>query len=176
MADRNAFIERDRRGRERLVITTSSRRASSRTRLSTRELLNAAEEREEVLIIRNEQLENQLAWSQGHEQRAKEECSQLTARLQIQVDATRRLQDRLKEENDKVTDLEERIRLIQRTSYESYRQRCDDLLVEVDGLRAAVRQRDDIIHANEVRLANKTQEIIDLKAHLRILGYRVVGE
>lgn len=176
MADRNAYIERDRHGRERLVITTSPRRSSSHTRLSTRELLNAAEEREEVLIIRNEQLENQLAWSQAHERRGKEECTQLAARLQAQIDATRRLQDRLKEEKDKVTDLEERIRLMQRTSYEGYRQRYEELLVETDSLRAAVRQRDELIRVNEVRLSAKTQTIIELKGHLRSLGYRVVGE
>jgi hypothetical protein len=177
MTDRNAYIERDRRGQERVVITTSPRRSStSRTRLSNRELLNAAEEREEVLIIRNGQLENQLAWAQAQEQRAKEECGQLVSRLQSQVDATRRLQDRLKEEKDKVADLEERMRLMQRTSYESYRQRYEDLLLEVDDLRAALRQRDDVIRVSEVRLSNKTQTIVELKAHLRSLGYRVVGD
>lgn len=100
----------------------------------------------------------------------------MVSRLQSQVDATRRLQDRLKEEKDKVADLEERMRLMQRTSYESYRQRYEDLLLEVDDLRAALRQRDDVIRVSEVRLSNKTQTIVELKAHLRSLGYRVVGD
>lgn len=174
MANRNSYIERDRHGRERLVIRTSPRRSSSRTRLSTRELLNEAEEREEVLRIRNEQLESQLAWSQAHERRAKEDYSQLAAQLHTQADAIRRLQDKLKDEKDKSAALDERLRLMQRTSYESYRQRCDDLLVEVESLRAALRERDEAIRLNGLRLESKTQMIIELKGHLRSLGYRVV--
>lgn len=175
MANRNGYIERDRHGRERLVIRTSRRRSSSRTRPSTRELLNEAEEQAEVLAVRNQQLESQLAWSQAHERRAKEECSQLAAQLQTQADATRRLQDRLKDEKDRREVSEERLRLMQRTSYESYRQRYEEVLVEVDHLRALLREREETIRVNDVRLASKTQTIVELKEHLRSLGYRVVG-
>ena len=175
ITNRNAYIERDRHGRERLVIP-GSRWNSSHTRLNARKLLDSTEEQEEVLINQNKQLENQLAWSQAHERRAKEEYSQLAARLEAQIDVTRRLQERLKEENNKVTDLEERIRLMHRTGYKGYRQRYEELLVEVESLRAAIRQRDELIRVNEVRLSAKTQTIIELKAHLRSLGYRVIGE
>jgi hypothetical protein len=183
MANRNGYIERDRHGRERVVFT-SNRRSSSRTRLSTRELLNAAEEREEVLIARNQQLEAQLSWSQTNESRIQSglqnlvnehyACRNLRAQLQAQVDATRRLQDRLKEEKDKNGALGERIRLIQRSSYESYRQRYEETLGEVEILKIGLRDRDELLRLNELRLEKKTQLIIDLKQHLRDLGYRVV--
>lgn len=175
MANRNGYIERDRHGRERLIITSTQRRASSRSRLSTRELLNAAEEREDVLIIRNQQLESQLAWSQGHEQRAKSEYNQIVAQLQSQADATRRVQERLQEEKDKSTALEDRVRMMQRTSYESYRQRYEDLLLEVEDLRAGLRSKDEAIRLNGLKLEKRNQLILELKGHLMRLGFRVVG-
>jgi hypothetical protein len=37
-----------------------------------------------------------------------------------------------------------------------------------------LRDRDELLRLNELRLEKKTQLIIDLKQHLRDLGYRVV--
>ena len=176
MANRDSYIDRDRYGRERLVIRTSPRPTSSRARLSTRELLNAAEEREAVLMIRNEQLETQLAWAQAHERRAKEECGQLAARLQTQAEATRELRDKLNAEKEKRAELETRVRLMQRTSGEGYRQRYEALLADMENLRAALRDRDETLRLNNMRLESKTQTIVELKGHLRGLGYRVVGD
>ena len=175
MANRDRYIERDRYGNERLVIRTSPRPSSSR-RMSTRELLNAAEEREEVLIIRNEQLVNQLAWAQAEERRAKEECGQLAARLQAQAEATRQIRDQLNDEKARTAALETRVRLMQRTSGEGYRQRNEALAADMENMRAALRDRDEALRLSNIRLDNKTQTIVDLKAHLMRLGYRVVGD
>lgn len=183
MANRESFIDHDRHGRERFVIRTTSRRSSSRTRPSTRELLLAAEDR--IMALEdgtvaledlNQQLQNQFARAQANERRAKEECEQLLARLQGQAEATRRVQDKLEEEKSRSNALEQRLRLMRRTSHdETYRQRYEDALARVES-------RDEQLRLNEMRLESKTaiiveqkQVIQELKEHLRRLGYRVVN-
>lgn len=181
MANRDRYIERDlRSGRERLVIRASPRRSSSRNRLSTVELLNAAEEREEVLIMRNEQLRDQLGFVQSQEQRAKEELRQVTARLQSQAEVTRELHDRLDDEKEKTAALEERLRLLQRTNRDTYRQRFEAAVNDVRALTAAVDDRDRDIRLKEAQIATKTQTIVQLRQrvheltnHLRDVGFEV---
>jgi hypothetical protein len=119
LVDRSGTWSNDGISRDRLEIT------NPRHTINTRSVQDSLifREQAEMLALQNQQLESQLAWSQAQERRAKEECIQLVAQLQTQADATRRLQDRLKDEEDRREVSEERLRLMQRTSYESYRQR-----------------------------------------------------
>lgn len=182
MANRDRYIERDlRSGRERLVIRASPRRSSSRSRLSTVELLNAAEEREEVLLMRNEQLRDQLGLVQSQELRAKEEVRQVTARLQSQAGVTRELQDRLDDEKEKTAALKERLRLLQRTNRDSYQQRFEAAVNDVRILTAELEDKDRILRLNAAQIASKTstiiqlrQRVLELTDHLRRLGYEVL--
>jgi hypothetical protein len=173
MANRGGYVERDRHGRERLVVTVNPR-SSSRNRLSTRELLRAAEEREAVLTARNHHIETQLSWSQAGECRLQNECDHLAAELKTQVDVTKQLQALLSEEKDKSASLEGRLRLMQRNSHDTYRQKYEEVLAEAEDLREGLRERDEMIRLNGLRLEKKAQMVLDLKEHLRLLGYRVV--
>lgn len=172
MTTRGGYVERDRHGRERLVVTVSPR-SSSRNRLSTRELI-AAEEREAVLTARNHHIETQLSWSQAAESRLQNQCDHLAAELKTQVDVTKQLQSLLNEEKDRSASLEGRLRLMQRNSHDTYRQRYEEVLAEVEDLREGLRERDEMIRLNGLRLEKKAQMVLDLKEHLRLLGYRVV--
>jgi chromosome segregation ATPase len=183
MANRSGYFERDRRGRERVVIT-DRRRSSSQTRLSTRELLNAAEEREKVLIARNANLQTRLSWSQANEYTIRNEhqtlvnehyqCRHLRAQIQTQSDAIKRLEERLEAEQDKTERLEERNRLLLRTSHESYRQRYEEKCREVASLKAGNRDRDELILLNDTRIAKRDQKIAVMTDHLRRLGFSVI--
>jgi hypothetical protein len=186
MASKRGFIvERDRHGRERIVLA----RSSSHNRRSNRELLNEAEEREQVLIAENQALRTQLSFAQNAEwnlrnlrvehQRLADEhyhCRNLRAQLETQVREVRRIEDKLEDEEDKSERLGEKIRLMKRGSVDQgYRVRYEEKVREVELLRQRLLERDGQLRIADTRLADKNTTVLYLKNFLRERGFRVEG-
>ena len=200
MVDARGYVERDSRGRQRLVIPRSSshHRSSSRGRRSTRELLNEAEEREQTLIAQVQSLQTRLSFAERNEwqhQNLRRDHHTLVnehhhthAQLEAQVREVSRLEDllvdqeaeyaRLTRKNEK---LEDKIHALRRESgHESYRARFEEKVMEVELLRRrleerdeAIRLRDEAARLAETRLTEKNNTIVYLKSFLRTQGFRV---
>ncbi|KAH7410847.1 hypothetical protein BKA64DRAFT_772211 [Cadophora sp. MPI-SDFR-AT-0126] len=197
MSNRRPYIERDSRGRERLVLGRSSshshRRASSYGDRPTQDLLDDAEAREQSLISQVSSLQTQLSMAQrdqwhlqnlrAEHQRVVNEhyqCRNMRAQLDAQVREVRRMEDLLVEEEDrnaklvhKNEKLEEKIRLLKRGSGESYQRRYEEKLLEVEMLRTRLVEKEDVIRLAETRIADKNSTIVYLKNYLRTHGFRV---
>ena len=189
MADRDYRIERDGRGRERLVRSTSHRgHGGSHGRgQSTRELLNEAEEREQILNGEIAALQTRLSYAQRdlwqYQTAATEhqQCRNIRAQLDAQIREVRRLEDRLADEEDinarlrgKNEELKERYRLMKRGSREEdYRQRYEEKLAEVELLRRRLIDRDEKLALAETRISDKNRTIAYLKNYLRTHGFHV---
>lgn len=197
MANRRSYIERDSRGRLVTVRSPSHHRSSSQGRPTTRELLNDAEEREQILIGEMQALRTQLSFAQRSEwqlERFRHEHQNLvnehyhcrTTREQLEQQILR-VEELLSEEEHKTSRLEQKYerskeenRLLKRTSGESFRTRYEEKVQEVEVLRQRLASRDATIRLAETRIAEKNN-IIDqkngiinyLKAFLRREGFRV---
>jgi predicted RNase H-like nuclease (RuvC/YqgF family) len=181
MANRAVYVERDRHGRQ-CWVRTSDRLSPSRNRLSTRELLDAAEEREMELIAGNQALQERLNRSRANEDYLRKEyhdlandhhqCRNLRAQLDAQLDENRRLRQKLQDSKDENGELKEEIRLLKRSSRD-YRQRYEEKVKDVDILRTRLLESEGLLHSNNVRLAEKDKIIADLEEFLRRRGYRV---
>jgi hypothetical protein len=122
------------------------------------------------------------------------QCRDLRAQLQIQTGENRRLEGLIEAEKHEKEALEEKVRLLKRTSLEGYRQRYEEKARELEVLRRQMQEAEElkrldtlklveksqtILELKErrrldaIRLEEKTQLISDLKEHLRRLGYRV---
>jgi DNA repair exonuclease SbcCD ATPase subunit len=203
MPHRTAYIERDARGRERLVIPRSGR-AHSHGRKSDRELLNESEEREATLGVEISALQTRLSYAQRDQwqlQQLREEhqrlihehsgCRNIHAQLETQVREVRRIEDLLADEQDqserlqrKIEDLKEKIRLMRRTSgeFEVYRARYEEKSLEVDVLKQRLMERDqqlidreEQLRLAETRIADRNSTILYFKNYLRSKGFRVEG-
>ena len=187
---KKAYIERDRHGRERVIL---ERRGSSSTKPTTNELLDAAEDREVILIAENSALRAKLSVAERdswefrnltaeyqHLVNEHQQCRYLRAQLDAQVRETRRIEDKLDDEKDKTEKLfdkadklTEKIRLMKRATYESYKEKYEEKYNEVEILKRRILERDDIIRLGETRIADKNKTIIYLKNYLRDHGFRV---
>ena len=118
MAPNKAYIERDRHGRERIVIEKKRRGSSTSSRPTAQELLEAAEDREAGLIAENSVLRATLSGAQRDSwefrnltsdyQRLVNEhhqCQFLRAQLDAEVREIRRIEDKLDDEKDKTDKL-----------------------------------------------------------------------
>ncbi|PSS22099.1 hypothetical protein M430DRAFT_221113 [Amorphotheca resinae ATCC 22711] len=192
MANRTAHIERDRHGRERVVLT-NHRRSSSRTRQSSRELLDEAEKREQHLIARNQDLQAQLNWAQVNECNTRNEyhrlfarhqdlvndhcqCRDLRAQLQIQTGENRRLEGLIEAEKHEKEALEEKVRLLKRTSLEGYRQRYEEKARELEILKRQMQEAEELKRLDTLKLVEKSQTILELKERRRLDAIRLEGK
>ncbi|KAG0651234.1 hypothetical protein D0Z07_1883 [Hyphodiscus hymeniophilus] len=174
---RKVYVEEDRHGRKKFVI---ERRGSS-SRSSTAELLEAAEEREASLSAENIALRNRLsvaerdAWEfrnltaeYQHLVNEHHQCRYLRAQLDAQIRDTRRVEDRLDDEKDRVHKMGETLRRMK-----SYKEKYDEKWNEVEVLKRRILERDDILRLAETRIEDKNKLIIYLKKYLRDHGFRV---
>ena len=99
-------------------------------------------------------------------------CGNLRPQIQALENEVRRLRERNEDEQDNVVRLQERIRLMKRTSHDSYRDRYEDKAAEVETLKRQLRERDSYIALEETRLASYTRTITNMKRYLNQLGYR----
>jgi hypothetical protein len=181
-------IERDGRGRERLVRTSSHREGGSHSRArSTRELLNEAEEREEVLNGEILSLQTRLSYAQRDNWQYQnivnehQHCRNIRAQLDAQVREVRRLEDLLADEEDtsarlrhKNEELKEKYRdLRSRNREEEYKLRYEEKLAEVEVLRRRLAEKDELLALGETRIADKNRTIVYLKNYLRTHGFHV---
>ncbi|KAG4432469.1 hypothetical protein IFR05_012059 [Cadophora sp. M221] len=201
MSTRRPYIERDSRGRERLVLSggrspSHHRRTSSNGEPTTHQLLVEAESREQTLISEVSSLQTRLSMAQRdqwHLQNLRTEhqrvvnehyqCRNVGAQLDAQVREVRRVEDLLGEEEErnaklehKNEKLEEKIRMLKRGSAgaaEGYQRRYEEKLLEVEVLRQRVLERDELVRLAETRIAEKNRTIVYLKNYLRTHGFRV---
>ena len=188
MPHKKAYVERDRHGRERVVL---ERRGSAK--LTTSELLNAAEEREQILIAENNTLRTRLSIAErdsyefrnltaAYQQLVHEhqQCRYLRGQLDAQVRETRIVEDQLDDEKDKkeklydkVDKLNEKIRLLKRSTYESYKDRYEENLREAEALKRRIMEQDNMVRLGEARILDKNNTILSLKSYLRRHGFHV---
>lgn len=156
-------------------------------------------ETEDLLIAEIESLRTRLSFAESSEHRIRNQyqtlanehhhCRNLRAQVAALETELRRIQDKYEDEQDKNERLEERIRLMKRTSHESYRQRYAEKVVEVETLRREIQGKNDWIQLEQERLdaknrtiaernreiSEKDNTIANMRAYLRQLGYRYVG-
>lgn len=188
MANREYTIERDRWGRERLVRTASNREGGSHGRArSTRELLNEAEEREQLLNGEILSLQTRLSYAQRDNWQYQnivnehQHCRNLRGQLEAQVREVRRLEDLLADEEDttaglkhKNEELREKYRLMKRGSREEeFKLRYEEKLAEVEVLRRRLAEKDELLALAETRITDKNRTIVYLKNYLRNHGFHV---
>ncbi|RFU25004.1 hypothetical protein B7463_g11337, partial [Scytalidium lignicola] len=189
MSFRRGFWERDRHGGERIIIRARQRRSSGSSlnhRENLRDLITDAEEREAALLAKNERLENDMRrirrelsilqhseWEQrgilANYQTLRQEhgrCGDLRRQLDHKEAELLRISRKLEKEEDKVEKLEERIRLLRRSSGYIGRDQYEEKVREVELLRTRIRDKDKTIEEKEER-------VLYLTGYLRNLGYRV---
>jgi chromosome segregation ATPase len=191
--DKKVFIERDRHGRERLVLSGGERRRSSSSERGTGELLSAAHAQIESLQTQIGQLQTRLSFEQSNQWNSRRETERLTAdnfhlqgQLEVQIQEVRRLEDSLYHEEKKNDKLEEKYRNLKRNSSGSrrgsseYKRAYEEKAQEVEVLRVRLAERDDLIRLDEARIAEKNQLLRDknskiayFKDYLRSHGFRV---
>jgi len=192
MANRRGFFERDRHGRERVVLTRSGsrHRSHSHQRLSTtHELLNEAEERESILIAENQSLRTQLSFAQANEwglrdlqeenRRLRDEhhgCRNMRAQLEAQVREVRRVEDKLEDAEVNNERFQEKIRLLKRgRAPEGWRERYEEKVREVEILRRRLLDKDEVVRLRDLSLLERNRTVAYLRGVLREYGIRVEG-
>jgi len=186
--NREYRIERDGRGRERLVRSSSHREGGSHGRgRNARELLSDAEEQIETLNGEILSLQTRLSYAQRDNWQYQnivnehQQCRNIRAQLDAQVREVRRLEDLLADEEDtsarlrhKNEELKEKYRLMKRGSREEeFKLRYEEKLAEVEVLRRRLAERDEMLALAETRIANKNRTILYLKNYLRSHGFNV---
>lgn len=173
MSSRRGYVDRDGRGRERIVIPRSGSYHRTRSqsydgqRKSTRQLLEEAEERETVLATEVASLQTRLSFAQRAEWQLQnlqrdhqnlrtehQQCQHVRAQLQAQVREVGRLEDLLADVQEKYDELKEKYRLMKRgsASGEGYKIRFEEKAMEVDLLRHRLSERDETILLLETKL------------------------
>ncbi|KAE9380293.1 hypothetical protein N431DRAFT_324432 [Stipitochalara longipes BDJ] len=186
--NREYRFERDGRGRERLVRSSSHREGGSHGRArSARELLNDAEERIETLNGEILSLQTRLSYAQRDNWQYQnivnehQQCRNIRAQLDAQVREVRRLEDLLADEEDtsarlrhKNEELKEKYRLMKRGNREEeFKLRYEEKLAEVEVLRRRLVEKDELLGVEETRIADKNRTIVYLKDYLRRHGFHV---
>jgi predicted nucleic acid-binding Zn-ribbon protein len=186
MNKRGLYIERDRHGRERLVMLPSNDRG-------IRVQLAEVEERARVLTEEIGRLRTSLsseqrnAWTMHRDkERLQVENGNLYHEIDNEKNRARKLEDLLDAEEKRAERLEEKIRLMKRgithhgEQSDGYRRRYEEKVAEVELLRVRLRERDDLIRLNEDRLIEKDKSLIRknetiayFKSFLRSEGFRV---
>jgi cell division protein FtsB len=185
MAPQKAYIERDRHGRQRIVIEKKRRGSATSSRPSTQDLLDAAIRREEELIIENNALRATLSGSQrdswehrnltvAYQNLVNEHnhCGYLRAQLEAQVRETQRLEDRLDDEKDKSEKLAHKNHSLA-DKIEKLEDKLHDMRSRIAERDRTIIEHEDIIRLNETRINDKNKVIIYLKQYLRDHGFRV---
>jgi chromosome segregation ATPase len=186
MANRDYRIERDSRGRERLVRSSSHREGGFHGRgKTTRELLNEAEEREQVLNGEVLSLQTQLSYAQRDNWQLQtivnehQQCRHIRAQLDAQVREVGRLEDLLADEDEdtgrlrrKYEDLKEKYR-VTKSKEEEYRLLCTEKVAEVEVLRRRLADQVDLARLQETRITERNRTIAYLKNYLRTHGFHV---
>ena len=202
MAARRVTVERDSRGRERIVL-----RPASRARSRSQGHLCSVQEREDALTAEIASLRDQLSFAKMDSYELQKlqaehyQCRANQAQLEARIRGFTLLKDDLAEErednkklNRKIEKLEEKIRLMKRGSGESFRTKYEDAsldaetyAIECEQLRLRIAeqneellQRRNDIRVLETRLIEKNTTIVErnstidyLKHFLSIEGYRV---
>lgn len=193
---RNGYVERDSRGNQRIVFP-SSRRASSQSNMSTRELLEESEQREQSLISTVSNLQARLSTAEHNEYQIRhhyqalvnqhQQCRNKDAELKDQYREVRRLDQLLTEEEDmteklqgkveklqaKVEKLEKNIKSLQRSLVvEDYKRLYEKSLSDIDLLTQRLADKTEALRLSDIRLVEKTRSIRSLTAKLYRLGYR----
>ncbi|KAN0119685.1 hypothetical protein V8E51_001893 [Hyaloscypha variabilis] len=186
--NREYRIERDGRGRERLVRSSSHREGGSHGRgRNARELLSDAEEQIETLNGEILSLQTRLSYAQRDNWQYQnivnehQQCRNIRAQLDAQVREVRRLEDLLADEEDtsarlrhKNEELKEKYRLMKRGSREEeFKLRYEEKLAEVEVLRRRLVEKDELLGVEETRIAEKNRTIVYLKDYLRRHGFHV---
>lgn len=198
MSNRRGYIERDSRGRERLVLgrTSSHRRAASDGHHTTAQLLEESEAREQSLLSEVSSLQTRLSEAQRdqwhlqtlrteHQRVVNEhyQCRSLRGQLDANAREVTRLDDLLAEEEDKtehlqhkVEKLEEKVRLLKRgSSDQGYRMRYEEKLREVEVLRERMVEKDNTLRLAEARITDRDGTIAYFRNYLRTHGFRIEG-
>ncbi|PMD35290.1 hypothetical protein L207DRAFT_436087 [Hyaloscypha variabilis F] len=186
--NREYRIERDGRGRERLVRSSSHREGGSHGRgRNARELLSDAEEQIETLNGEILSLQTRLSYAQRDNWQYQnivnehQQCRNIRAQLDAQVREVRRLEDLLADEEDtsarlrhKNEELKEKYRLMKRGNREEeFKLRYEEKLAEVEVLRRRLVEKDELLGVEETRIAEKNRTIVYLKDYLRRHGFHV---
>jgi predicted RNase H-like nuclease (RuvC/YqgF family) len=146
-------------------------------------------ENERILIEENERLRTRLSFAEERAHNAGQQYQTVAhdsrnqrAQIQALENELRRMQDKFEDEQDKVERLEERIRLMKRTSHDGagYRQRYEDKAAEADALRRAVQDQDGVIRVQQAKIdsrdgliTKRNRQLLYMKEYLRGLGYVV---
>jgi len=178
--DKEFYVERDRHGRERFVLSGGERRRSSSGERATSELLDAARAQIETLEAQMGQLHTRLSFEQSQQWNERREVERLTAdnyhlqqQLEVQIQEVRRLEDLLDHEERKNDKLEEKYRNLKRGSSGSrresseYKRAYEEKVQEVEVLRVRLAERDDLIRLDEARIAEKNQLLREKNEQLR---------
>ncbi len=173
-------VERDDRGRERVVRAPFRQESRSRGRSkSTLELLKEAEEREQQLKSEIMSLQTRLSSTQRERWQMANDCQQIKnfpAQFEAQAREVRRLEEMITDEEKKIESLEMKSRLVKRgkgAMDEEIRARCEEKLREIEALKQAIKAKDEQVSAAETRITDKNKTIVYLKEFLRKNGFRV---
>lgn len=180
-----AFVERDRRGRERVVVERNHR--SSSCQPSNRELINELEDRNAALETDIRVLQYQLSMAQAQAWESRNaaaqyrqlqnehyRCRNVRAQLAATEREVQRLDEKLDYTEDSLKKLTDKIRHYKRRSDdgEAYRSRLQEALEEAGRLRRQLVEKErDLQHATRRNL-EKTQVIDTLRGILRDYGLR----
>jgi hypothetical protein len=180
MSGRRGYIERDPRGRGRIVLPRSGSYHRTRSqsydgdRRTTRELLDEAEEREAILTAEVASLQTRLSFAQRAEWQLQNlqrdhqtlrtehgHCRNMRVQLEAQEREVGRVGDLLAEVQEKYEELKERYRLMKRgsASGEGYKIRFEEKAMEVDLLRHRISEREEALRLMEVRLVDKSNAL-----------------
>ncbi|KAH6667591.1 hypothetical protein B0J14DRAFT_182338 [Halenospora varia] len=174
-----AYIERDRHGRERLVLRRSTSRGRSSERDTTSRELIDAEERYEALQIEVGRLQTRLSFEQRNVWNLQQEnqrlanianehhhCGRVRAELEHEIGEKHRVEDDLDDLEKKFEKLEEKYRLMKRglvhkrDDVEGYRQFYEEKVREVEILRARLAEADEVTRLHEGRIAEKDRTLL----------------
>jgi hypothetical protein len=145
---------------------------------------------EEVLISEIESLRTRLSYAESSDHRTRQQyqalaeehyrCQNANAHIQALENDIDRTREKYEDEQDKNERLGERIRLMKRTSHDSYRQRYEEQMAEIQSLRRRVQDQEGQIMVQQTRIADKDRRIsvmnraiVYFKNYLRGLGYVV---
>lgn len=142
---------------------------------------------EDLLIAEIESLRTRLSYAESNDHRTRQQyqalanehyhCRNSRAQIQALENENNRIQEKYEDEQDKNERLEERLRLMRRTSHDGHRQRYEE---EIRALRRKVEEQDGEIRIQRAQIASRDQSIstrnraiIYFKNYLRGLGYVV---
>jgi chromosome segregation ATPase len=182
MMAKKVYIERNRKGRDRVVIE----RGSSSSRSGVAELIEEAEQREASLTAENYTLRTRLSVAERdswefrnltaeyqHLVNEHQQCRYLRTQLEAQVRETRMVEDELDNERDLVNKLKNKVNSMKKASRDSYSEKYKEKWQEVEVLKQGILERDELLRLAQTRIEDKNKIIHYLKKYLREHGFRV---